>query len=109
MKLDCCDLIVHLTSFQFTSADQTFSGTGLKTIQLSKNVTISASSRQSFYVTMSSSNAYVYYGRYYNTDVSSIAIQNEDLAIHRGTANAYPFKGSLTPRYWNGALMYKRT
>jgi hypothetical protein len=57
---------------------------------------------------MSRSNAYVYYGAQYAEDASSIVIQNEDLAIHRGTANAYPFGGYLTPRYWNGALIYRR-
>ena len=108
MKLDCHDLIVPLTSFQITSADQTFSSTGLVTIQFFQNVTISASSRQAFYVTMSRSNAYVYYGAQYAEDASSIVIQNEDLAIHRGTANAYPFGGYLAPRYWNGALIYQR-
>lgn len=107
MNLVCCDLIVP-PLLQITSADQTFSSTGLETIQFFQNVTISASSRQSFYVTMSRRDTYVYYGAHYNEDVSSIVVQNEDLIIHSGTANAYPFGGYLTPRYWNGALIYRR-
>jgi Zn/Cd-binding protein ZinT len=57
---------------------------------------------------MTKNDAYVYYGANYENDVSSIVIQNDDLAIHRGTANAYPFRGYLTPRYFNGALIYRR-
>jgi hypothetical protein len=76
------------------------------TIPLNGNVIISSGERQAFYVTVT--DGYVYYGNTYAGDAAnSIIVQNNDLVVHSGTANAYQFRGSLNPRFFNGAITYR--
>lgn len=79
----------------------------MKTITFSQSVQISAGSKQAFYTT--TTDGTVMYGKSYTTDnANTIVAQNNDAVILPGTANAYSFNGFLTPRYWNGELIYKK-
>ena len=52
------------------------------------------------------------YGGNYTTQQQQFgtnnSIQNSDIVITMGTANVYPFGRVLAPRYFNGAVTYRR-
>jgi hypothetical protein len=77
---------------------------------------MNAGSRQSFYVTMNNNTTYILYGGNYTQTTAqqqsqvgtNISIKNNDIVITMGTANVYPFGRVLAPRYFNGAVTYRR-
>jgi hypothetical protein len=98
----------------------------MKSIKLSQVVNVKSGSRQSFYVTMTTNTSYVFYGGNYTvstpssssegsnqTDTlqqsSGSSVQNNDLVINMGTANEYPFVRVIAPRYFNGAVTYRKS
>jgi len=89
-------------------------GTGLKTTLLSPIVNMNSGSIQSFYVTMNTKTTYITYGGNYTQTtqqpqlITNNSVKNNDIVITMGTANVYPFGRVLAPRYFNGAVTYKR-
>ena len=89
----------------------------MKSIKLSQVVNVKSGSRQSFYVTMTTNTSYVFYGGNYtgtpssseSSQQSGSSVQNNDIVINMGTANEYPFVRVIAPRYFNGAVTYRRS
>jgi hypothetical protein len=87
----------------------------MKSIKLSQVVNVKSGSRQSFYVTMTTNTSYVFYGGNYTGSQtgtllqSGSSVQNNDIVINMGTANEYPFVRVIAPRYFNGAVTYRRS
>jgi hypothetical protein len=88
----------------------------MKSIKLSQVVNVKSGSRQSFYVTMTTNTSYVFYGGNYtgissseSSQTSGSSVQNNDIVINMGTANEYPFVRVIAPRYFNGAVTYRRS
>jgi hypothetical protein len=80
----------------------------VKTIPLTELVSVKANSSQAFYVT-ATNGGYVRYGGYYSTDsANSIVVEDDNLVIHPGTANSYPFGGVVSPRFYNGGIIYRK-
>ena len=79
-------------------------------MRLFQDVIVNANELQAFYVTMMSTNSYLYYGANKSSDnAQSIIAQNDDLVISSGSANYYPFGKVLAPRFWNGVITYHKT
>jgi len=87
----------------------------MKSIKLSQVVNVKSGSRQSFYVTMTTNTSYVFSGGNYTgsqtgtLQQSGSSVQNNDIVINMGTANEYPFVRVIAPRYFNGAVTYRRS
>lgn len=71
-------------------------------------MTINAGLRQSFYVSMSTSNAYLKYGANYTTDsaFNSVVVEDTNLFVYPGAATKSLFGEYLTPRFFSGAIEY---
>jgi hypothetical protein len=121
----CSNCIVFLifSSNTSTIVSRFTNSVGMKSIKLSQVVNVKSGSRQSFYVTMTTNTSYVFYGGNYTgtpssnsegspTDTlqqSGSSVQNNDIVINMGTANEYPFVRVIAPRYFNGAVTYRRS
>jgi hypothetical protein len=61
---------------------------------------------------MNKNTTYILYGGNYTTQQQQFgtnnSILNSDIVITMGTANVYPFGRVLAPRYFNGAVTYRR-
>ncbi len=76
-------------------------------IPLVQTVTVNVGQRQAFYVTMSSNDTYVEYGRNYTGDnTNTMVVQDPNLAVYAGTGNRYPFGDYLSPRFFVGKVAY---
>lgn len=105
-----CVLFIASTVSRFTNT------VGMKSIKLSQVVKVKSGSRQSFYVTMSTNTSYVFYGGNYTGTLSSqttlqsgSTVQDNAIVINMGTANEYPFVRVIAPRYFNGAVTYRKS
>jgi len=84
-----------------------FSGDGLITIPLTKNLTVNAELRQALYVTMATENSYLKYGANYTNDsASSVAFEDPYLALYPGAASKYLFGDHISPRFFTGRIEY---
>ena len=93
---------------QITSAALNYTGTGLKTIPLTQTVSIGAHSSRAFYVTATNRGLVRYGATYPNDSTNSTVAEDHYLVIHAGSANTYPFTGSLAPRFWSGGIIYRK-
>jgi hypothetical protein len=86
----------------------------MKSMLLPVNINMNSGSRQSFYITTNVTTSYVLYGGNFTGTPSQIlqetgtSIQNNHIFINMGTANEYPFGKVIAPRYFNGAVTYKK-
>jgi hypothetical protein len=94
--------------YQITFAVLNYTGTGVKTIPLSQLVSIRALSSQAFYVTATNGGYVRYGGTYSNDSADSIVIEDDNLVIYPGSANSYPFGGVVSPRFYNGGIIYRK-
>ena len=93
---------------------------GMKSMLLPVNINMNSGSRRSFYITTNSTTSYVLYGANFTTGSTpsqtvqetgtgtSSSIQNNHIYINMGTANEYPFGKVIAPRYFNGAVTYRK-
>jgi hypothetical protein len=91
-----------------TIADFSFSGTGMITIPLSQAVTVITGQRRAFYVTMSTNNTYIRYGKNYTGDSESTTVaENSNVRVYAGSAVKYPFGSDfVSPRFFAGVITY---
>jgi hypothetical protein len=79
------------------------------------NINMNSGSRRSFYITTNSTTSYVLYGGNFTVtpsqtiqETTGTSIQNNHIYINMGTANEYPFGKVIAPRYFNGAVTYRK-
>jgi hypothetical protein len=90
----------------------------MKSMLLPVNINMNSGSRRSFYITTNMTTSYVLYGSNFTTGSTSnqtiqettgtSSIQNNHIYINMGTANEYPFGKVIAPRYFNGAVTYRK-
>ena len=68
---------------------------------------IGAHSSRAFYVTTTDGGLVRYGATYPNDSANSIVVEDNNLVVHAGSANAYPFAGLLAPRFWSGGIIYR--
>ncbi len=86
------------------SAQVTANGSGVPTpVPVNVGVTVPATQRHAFYVTISSGQTLNYTN---GGGVGTLEAENADLQFFEGVGKSYPFGGTFTPRVWNGVINY---